>query len=128
MKYYVVDAFTEKIFEGNPAGICVLDKWLPDQLMQDITNENNLAETAFTVREANGYHLRWFTPGGEIDLCGHATLATAYLLMRFFEPGTDKITFQTKSGQLEVVKADDLLEMDFPTYSLTQVDVTKEMV
>lgn len=127
MKYYVVDAFTEKIFEGNPAGICVLDKWLPDQLMQDITNENNLAETAFTVREANGYHLRWFTPGGEIDLCGHATLATAYLLMRFFEPGTDKITFQTKSGQLEVVKADDLLEMDFPTYSLTQVDVTKEI-
>lgn len=127
MKYYVVDAFAEKIFEGNPAGICVLDKWLPDQLMQDITNENNLAETAFTVKEANGYHLRWFTPGGEIDLCGHATLATAYLLMRFFEPKTDKITFQTKSGQLEVVKANDLLEMDFPAYSLTQVDVTKEI-
>lgn len=127
MKYYVVDAFAEKVFEGNPAGICVLDKWLPDQLMQDITNENNLAETAFTVKEANGYHLRWFTPGGEIDLCGHATLATAYLLMRFFEPKTDKITFQTKSGQLEVVKANDLLEMDFPAYSLTQVDVTKEI-
>ena len=73
------------------------------------------------------YHLRWFTPGGEIDLCGHATLATAYLLMRFFEPESDKITFQTKSGQLEVVKANDLLEMDFPAYSLTQVDVTKEI-
>ena len=127
MKYYVVDAFAEKIFEGNPAGICVLDKWLPEQLMQDITNENNLAETAFTVKEADGYHLRWFTPGGEIDLCGHATLATAYLLMRFFEPESDKITFQTKSGQLEVVKANDLLEMDFPAYSLTQVDVTKEI-
>lgn len=127
MKYYVVDAFAEKVFEGNPAGVCVLDKWLPDQLMQDITNENNLAETAFTVKEANGYHLRWFTPGGEIDLCGHATLATAYLLMRFFEPKTDKITFQTKSGQLEVVKINDLLEMDFPAYSLTHVDITKEI-
>lgn len=127
MKYYVVDAFAEKVFEGNPAGICVLDQWLPEQLMQDITNENNLAETAFTVKEADGYHLRWFTPGGEIDLCGHATLATAYLLMRFFEPETDKITFQTKSGQLEVVKTNDLLEMDFPAYSLTQVDVTKEI-
>lgn len=127
MKYYVVDAFAEKVFEGNPAGVCVLDQWLPDQLMQDITNENNLAETAFTVKEANGYHLRWFTPGGEIDLCGHATLAAAYLLMRFFELETDKITFQTKSGQLEVVKANGLLEMDFPAYSLTQVDVTKEI-
>ena len=127
MKYYVVDAFAEQVFEGNPAGICVLDHWLPDQLMQDITNENNLAETAFTVKEANGYHLRWFTPGGEIDLCGHATLATAYLLMRFFEPETDKITFQTKSGQLEVVKANGLLEMDFPAYSLTQLTVTKEI-
>lgn len=128
MKYYVVDAFAEKVFEGNPAGICVLDKWLPDQLMQDITTENNLSETAFTVKGKDSYHLRWFTPGGEIDLCGHATLATAYLLLRFFEPEAHRITFQTKSGQLEVVRAaDGLLEMDFPAYSLTQVDVTKEM-
>ena len=78
MKYYVVDAFAEKVFEGNPAGVCVLDQWLPDSLMQDIASENNLAETAFTVKEADGYHLRWFTPGGEIDLCGHATLAAAH--------------------------------------------------
>lgn len=127
MKYYVVDAFAEKVFEGNPAGVCVLGQWLPDRLMQDITNENNLAETAFTVKEADGYHLRWFTPGGEIDLCGHATLATAYILFRFYEPEAGKITFQTKSGPLEVARADGLLEMDFPAYQLAQVDVTKEM-
>lgn len=127
MKYYVVDAFAEKLFEGNPAGICVLDKWLPDKLMQDITKENNLAETAFTVKEGDGYHLRWFTPGGEIDLCGHATLAAAYILLRFYEPGGDKIVFQTKSGQLEVVRSDDMYEMDFPAYSLTQVEVTDEI-
>lgn len=127
MKYYVVDAFAEKVFEGNPAGVCVLDKWLPDRLMQDIASENNLAETAFTVKEGDGYHLRWFTPGGEIDLCGHATLAAAYILLRFFEPEAGKITFQTKGGQLEVAKVNGLLEMDFPAYSLSQVDVTKEI-
>lgn len=127
MKYYVVDAFAEKVFEGNPAGICVLDKWLPDNLMQDITDENNLAETAFTVKEADGYRLRWFTPGGEIDLCGHATLATAFILLRFYEPGADKIIFQTKSGQLEVVRSNDMYEMDFPAYELTPVKVTEEM-
>lgn len=128
MKYYVVDAFAEKVFEGNPAGICVLDKWLPDKLMQSIAKENNLSETAFTVNEADGYHLRWFTPGGEIDLCGHATLAAAYILLRFYEPQKDKIIFQTESGQLEVKRINNMYEMDFPTYPLTKVEVTKEMV
>lgn len=127
MKYYVVDAFAEKVFGGNPAGICVLDKWLSDKLMQDISSENNLSETAFTVKNTDGYHLRWFTPRGEIDLCGHATLATAYILMRFYEPETDKIIFQTKSGQLEVTRRNNLYEMDFPAYSLTPVEVTEEM-
>lgn len=127
MKYYVVDAFAEKIFEGNPAGVCVLEKWIPDHLMQDIASENNLAETAFTVRETDGYHLRWFTPGGEIDLCGHATLGTAYVLFRFYEPKANKITFHTKSGQLEVVRRGILLEMDFPAYPLSRIDVTDEI-
>ena len=90
MKYYVVDAFAEKLFEGNPAGICVLDQWLPETLMQKITQENNLAETAFTVREEDGYHLRWFTPGGEIDLCGHATLGTAFILPSPSCPGCER--------------------------------------
>lgn len=127
MKYYVVDAFAETIFEGNPAGICVLTTWPSDRLMQDIAKENNLAETAFTVREADGYHLRWFTPGGEIDLCGHATLAAAYILFRFYEQGKERLLFQTKSGRLEVIRTDQRYEMDFPVYSLTQVDVTEEM-
>lgn len=128
MKYYVVDAFAEKVFEGNPAGVLVLERWPSDSLMQAIATENNLAETAFVIKEADGYHLRWFTPGGEIDLCGHATLAAAYILLRFFEPNADRLAFQTKSGRLEVVKTGELLEMDFPAYALTQVDVTEEIV
>ena len=78
MKQYIVDAFTDKVFSGNPAAVCVMDEWLPEDLMMGITRENNLSETAFAVRKPDGrYHLRWFTPGGEIDLCGHATLGTA---------------------------------------------------
>lgn len=86
MKCYHVDAFTKDVFKGNPAVVCVLDKWLPDDLMQHIAIENNLSETAFVVPEGKNYRLRWFTPGGEIDLCGHATLATAYVLGRFVTP------------------------------------------
>ena len=83
MKKYVVDAFTEKVFSGNPAAICVLDSWLDEKTMMSITIENNLSETAFTVKEGDKYKLRWFTPGGEIDLCGHATLACAYVVMNY---------------------------------------------
>lgn len=127
MKQYVVDAFTDTVFKGNPAAVCVLDSWLPESVMMDITKENNFSETAFTVKENGSYHLRWFTPGGEIDLCGHATLATAYILLRFYEQEAEKVVFQTKGGQLEVNRIDGLLEMDFPTYPLTQMEVTDEM-
>ncbi len=127
MKYYMVDAFAEKLFEGNPAGVCVLEQWVPDRLMQQIAVENNLSETAFTVKEPDGYRLRWFTPGGEIDLCGHATLGTAYILFRFYEPDEKKITFHTIGGQLEVVRTGHLLEMDFPAYDLSPVPVTDAM-
>ena len=127
MKCYHVDAFAEKVFEGNPAAVCVLDKYPSDALMQKIAGENNLSETAFAVKEGEGYHLRWFTPGGEIDLCGHATLGTAYVLFRFFEKDADSITFQTMSGALTVLKKGDLLEMDFPAYELKQVPVTPAM-
>lgn len=128
MKQYVVDAFTDKVFAGNPAAICVLDKWISDELMQKITTENNLSETAFAVKEGKHYHLRWFTPGGEIDLCGHATLATAYTLFRFYEKGADVLSFDTLSGVLTVRKNGDLLEMDFPAYELSPVEVTDKMV
>jgi PhzF family phenazine biosynthesis protein len=127
MRYYVVDAFADKIFEGNPAGICVMETWLPDELMQNIAMENNLSETAFAVKEGEGYRLRWFTPGGEIDLCGHATLATAYIIMRFSEPGLAKVSFDTLSGKLDVAKKDDLYELNFPAYSLQPVPVTALM-
>jgi len=85
MKQYVVDAFLDKVFGGNPAAVCVMDNWLSDEIMMKITRENNLSETAFAVKEGEDYRLRWFTPGGEIDLCGHATLATAYVITKFIE-------------------------------------------
>lgn len=127
MKCYHVDAFAEKVFEGNPAAVCVLDKYPSDALMQKIAGENNLSETAFAVKEGEGYHLRWFTPGGEIDLCGHATLGTAYVLFRFFEKDASSITFQTMSGALTVLKKGNLLKMDFPAYELKQIPVTPAM-
>ena len=127
MKCYHVDAFAEKVFEGNPAAVCVLDKYPSDDLMLKIAIENNLSETAFAVKEGENYHLRWFTPGGEIDLCGHATLGTSYVLFRFFETEATSITFNTMSGPLTVVRKDDLLEMDFPAYELKEVPVTDLM-
>ncbi|MGM9917074.1 PhzF family phenazine biosynthesis isomerase [Anaerotignum sp.] len=127
MKCYHVDAFAEKPFEGNPAAVCVLDKYPSDALMLKIAIENNLSETAFAVKEGENYHLRWFTPGGEIDLCGHATLGTAYVLFTFFEKEAKSITFHTMSGPLTVVKKGDLLELDFPAYELKEVPVTPAM-
>lgn len=127
MKQYVVDAFTDRIFHGNPAAVCVMENWLPEQTMMDITRENNLSETAFAVREGEDYHLRWFTPGGEIDLCGHATLATAWVLLRFYLTGTDRVVFHTLSGELTVIRRGELLEMEFPAYALRRVAVTEEL-
>ncbi len=127
LKQYVVDAFTDRVFAGNPAAVCVMDTWLPDTLLMQITRENNLSETAFAVKEAQGYHLRWFTPGGEIDLCGHATLATAYCITKFIEPEKTEVSFQTLSGELIVRKQGELFEMDFPAYELKAVPVTPQM-
>src|SRR5829696_205619 len=99
---YQVDAFAEKIFEGNPAAIIPLDDWLEDELMQKIAMENNLSETAFFVKTGGGYHIRWFTPEFEIDLCGHATLASAYIIKNFLEPHLAEINFSTqKAGILK---------------------------
>lgn len=127
MKCYVVDAFADSVFKGNPAAVCVMDQWIPDSLMQEITRENNLSETAFAVRNGEIYDLRWFTPGGEIDLCGHATLATAFVMMRFIEPDLTEVSFETRSGRLTVKKKDDLYEMDMPAYELKSVPVTPLM-
>lgn len=127
LKQYVVDAFTDRVFAGNPAAVCVMDAWLPDAHLMKITRENNLSETAFAVKAGNGYRLRWFTPGGEIDLCGHATLATAYVITRFVEPDRKQVAFETLSGTLTVTNKGDLLEMDFPAYDLRPVPVTQAM-
>ncbi len=127
MKQYVVDAFTDKVFSGNPAAVCVMDEWLDEELMMKITVENNLSETAFCVKEGKNYRLRWFTPGGEIDLCGHATLATAYTIFRFYEPELEEVHFDTLSGELIVKRSGELLEMVFPAYELRHVEVTEAM-
>lgn len=127
VKQYVVDAFTDEVFHGNQAAVCVLNDWLPEELMKDITRENNFSETAFTVKENDRYHLRWFTPGGEIDLCGHATLGTAYVLFHYYETTADQLVFSTLSGDLIVTKKGDLLEMEFPAYNLKPVAVTDAM-
>lgn len=127
MKQYVVDAFTDHVFAGNQAAVCVMESWPSETLMMKITKENNFSETAFTVKEGAAYHLRWFTPGGEIDLCGHATLATAYVLFHFYEKEAKQLTFTTLGGTLVVERKGDLLEMDFPAYELKPVAVTADM-
>jgi PhzF family phenazine biosynthesis protein len=111
---YAVDAFTDRLFGGNPAAVCPLEKWLPDATMQSLAMENNLSETAFFVKEGNQYHIRWFTPEFEIDLCGHATLASAYVIFNELETDLDKIQFTCKSGLLDVVRKGGLIELNFP--------------
>ncbi|MBR1858553.1 MAG: PhzF family phenazine biosynthesis protein [Selenomonadaceae bacterium] len=127
MKQFIVDAFTDRVFAGNQAAVCVLDEWLPEKMMMNITRENNFSETAFTVKEGDEYYLRWFTPSTEIDLCGHATLAAAYVIMEHYNINISSVTFNTLSGKLIVHQKDDLYEMDFPAYNYKKVAVTDDM-
>ena len=115
MKYYVIDVFTDKAFGGNPAGVCLLDRWLPDDVLQNIAIENNLSETAFLVKSDGYYDLRWFTPGLEVVLCGHATLASASILFEDVEREADRLEFKTLSGVLTVTKENGMLYMDLPS-------------
>src|SRR6201987_2431350 len=115
---YQVDAFTSRLFGGNPAAVCPLAEWPPDGAMQAIAAENNLAETAFFVTQGEGYLLRWFTPTVEVDLCGHATLASGYVVTRILAPERRLVTFDTlKAGPLEVTREGDRLAMDFPSWT-----------
>jgi PhzF family phenazine biosynthesis protein len=126
---YQVDAFTNQLFRGNPAAICPLEKWLPDETLQAIAAENNLSETAFYVSNANGYHLRWFTPGVEVDLCGHATLASAHVIFSVrCETNASRISFQSKSGPLVVQRGGDLYALDFPSRPPTECTVDPGLV
>ena len=114
LSMYQIDAFASKLFEGNPAAVCPLDAWIDERLMQAIANENNLSETVFFVKEANQYQIRWFTPTSEVDMCGHATLASAYVIFKYIETSSDSITFDSKSGLLHVRREDTKIWMDFP--------------
>jgi len=112
---YHVDAFTSAVFSGNPAAVCVLEAWFEDRILQALAAENNLSETAFLVQTGSGFDLRWFTPITEVALCGHATLASAFVLFECWNWPADTVKFQTrKSGVLSVARRDRLLEMDFP--------------
>jgi len=111
---YQVDAFTDKPFAGNPAAVCLLEAWPEDSLLQAIAAENNLSETAFLVKREKSYELRWLTPVAEVDLCGHATLASAYVIFNHVDPALHNVTFDTRSGELSVRREGDLLCMDFP--------------
>ncbi len=114
LPYYHVDAFTGSVFSGNPAGVCPLQQWPPDEILQRIAAENNLSETAFFKREAGYFHLRWFTPTVEVDLCGHATLAPAHILFTELGHEESSVRFQTRSGRLTAARRDTIIELDFP--------------
>lgn len=113
---FQIDAFTDTVFSGNPAAVCPLDTWLADDVMQAIAAENNLAETAFFVPDGDGFELRWFTPTLEVELCGHATLASAFLIFDRIAPDAETLRFQTRSGELTVARQDGRLFLDFPSY------------
>jgi PhzF family phenazine biosynthesis protein len=112
---FQVDAFADRPFEGNPAAVCPLESWLDDRVLQSVAAENNLSETAFFVPGNEAHHLRWFTPRNEVDLCGHATLATAWVILERLEPTRDAVIFETRSGRLQVVRGNLGLTMDFPS-------------
>jgi len=128
MKQYIVDAFTDKIFSGNPAAVCVLESFPSEEIMKSIAAENSLSETAFAVKENDRYHIRWFTPKSEIDFCGHATLATAYVLFNFYAQDTDTINFYGQIGAFTVQKSDELIRMEFPAYKLEHIEITDMMI
>lgn len=127
MKQFIVDAFTDKIFSGNPAAVCVVENFPPEKVMLNIAQENNLSETAFIVKSGGGYKLRWFTPAAEVDFCGHATLGSGFVVLTQLEPNLNSVDFETLSGRLSVTKAENFFELDFPAYRYEKVPVTAEM-
>lgn len=126
MKLYQVDAFTDKVFSGNPAAVVPLENWLSEEEMQSISAENNLSETAYFVEESDGsYKIRWFTPKTEVDICGHATLASAHVLYEHMDFNGEKVIFQSKSGKLTVEKKDNIYWMNFPSNPPEPIPVPK---
>lgn len=128
-KIYQVDAFTDKLFTGNPAAVCPLSDWIDDETMLNIAMENNLAETAFYVKKNDRYEIRWFTPAVEVDLCGHATLASAFIIFNMEDYQQESIEFYSpKSGRLTVTRKEDLLVLDFPSDVIAETDISDELL
>ncbi|MBC7863799.1 MAG: PhzF family phenazine biosynthesis protein [Bacteroidia bacterium] len=127
-KIYQADAFTHHLFGGNPAAVVPLEKWPDDGLMQNIAAENNLAETAFYVKNNEHFQIRWFTPNTEVDLCGHATLAAAFVLFNFEGFSGNEIIFASRSGELKVTRQNDLLTLDFPGDDLNEIEIFQELL
>lgn len=128
MKQYIIDAFTDKIFSGNPAAVCVLDHFPGNDIMQSIAAENNLSETAFVVNENGRYHIRWFTSKSEIDFCGHATLAAAFVLFNFYENEAAELEFTGQIGEFTVQRSGELIRMNFPAYDIEHIEITDMMI
>lgn len=127
IEIFQIDAFTDKVFYGNPAAVCLLSEWLNDELMQAIAVENNLSETAFVIEDEHGFHIRWFTPKGEINLCGHATLAAGFVLHELNKCKGSEVSFSSPSGQLLVIKKNDRYTLDFPRLNF-QLSRTPELI
>jgi len=127
LEFYQVDTFTNELFKGNPAGVCPLDEWINEEIMQSIAFENNLSETAFYVKLANTFEIRWFTPTMEVDLCGHATLASAFVEFNIKKNINEKILFDSKSGALFVSKVNDVLSLDFPVEKYSKINLDLEL-
>lgn len=125
LKLYQVDAFTSKLFGGNPAAVVPLQNWIDEKTMQNIAMENNLSETAFFVKENSHYHIRWFTPVNEVDLCGHATLASSFVIFNFIEKNLSQIKFISKSGELIVEKENDLISLNFPSNTPRKIQMSE---
>lgn len=129
IRQYIVDAFTDQLFSGNPAAVCILDEYPEESLMLQIAAENRLSETAFLVphKENGEWKIRWFTPTQEVDLCGHATLASAFALFNYFEKETDRIRFQYNGGTLTVKQENGWIEMEFPLCEIQSVEISDDM-
>jgi len=128
LKIYHIDAFTDQLFKGNPASVIPLENWLSEELMQKIAFENNQPETAFYVKESENFHIRWFTPLYEVDLCGHATIASAFVLFNFQNYNQEEIIFNSRSGILKVSKKENLFTLDFPSVGREKVEAPNGMI
>lgn len=128
MKIYFIDTFTDRLFSGSPAAVVVLDKWYPDDVLINISRENAVPESAFIVKSDAGYHIRWFTHKKEIKLCGHVTLAAAYVVSHFLEPGCKNTRFESLAGEISVLcKPDDVYELTLNPFKLEKIDMTEQL-